>query len=50
MITGCKTIAEFQIKRWMEENHFEMSEFSVEVNGYIGSHHGQIGRYHESLL
>lgn len=31
-----KTIAEFVIKKWMEENGFVMSEFSVEMNGNIG--------------
>lgn len=30
---GCKTIAEYAIRRWMEENGFVMSEFSVEMDG-----------------
>lgn len=30
---GCKTIAEYAVKKWMEDNGFVMSEFSVEMNG-----------------
>lgn len=30
---GCKTIAEFGIKKWMEDNGFVMSEFDVKMNG-----------------
>ena len=30
---GCKTIAEYAIKKWMEGNGFVMSEFSVEMSG-----------------
>lgn len=30
---GCKAIAEYAIKKWMEDNGFVMSEFSVEMNG-----------------
>lgn len=26
---GCKTVAEYAIKKWMEENNFVMTEFSV---------------------
>lgn len=29
----CKTIAEYAIKKWMEDNEFVMSEFSVEITG-----------------
>lgn len=30
---GCKTIAEFAIKTWMQDNGFAMSEFDVEMDG-----------------
>lgn len=30
---GCKTIAEFGIKNWMESNGFVMSEFDVKMDG-----------------
>lgn len=30
---GCKTIPEYVIKLWMENNGFVMSEFSVEMDG-----------------
>lgn len=30
---GCKTIEEYAIKKWMEDNGFAMSEFSIEMNG-----------------
>lgn len=32
-MSGCKTIAEYAIKKWMEDNEFVMSEFSVEITG-----------------
>lgn len=32
-MSECKTIAEYAIKKWMEDNGFVMSEFSVEMNG-----------------
>lgn len=30
---GCKTIAEYMVKKWMESNGFVMSEFSVKMIG-----------------
>lgn len=30
---GCKTIAEFAIKKWMESNGFIVNDFSVNMNG-----------------
>lgn len=30
---GCKTVAEYAIKKWMEDNGFVMSEFSVDIIG-----------------
>lgn len=30
---GCKTIAEFAIKKWMEDNGFVMEYFTVEMRG-----------------
>lgn len=33
MITGCKTIAEYAIKKWMEKNGFVMELFSIEMFG-----------------
>lgn len=30
---GCKTIAEFAIKKWMEDNGFDLGEFTVKMNG-----------------
>lgn len=36
MIKDCKTIAEYAIKKWMEDNGFVMAEFSVEMDGNTG--------------
>lgn len=36
MISGCKTVAEYSIKNWMEKNNFEISEFSLFMNGNEG--------------
>lgn len=33
---NCKTIAEYMIKKWMQDNGFVMSEFSVKVFGKKG--------------
>lgn len=33
---GCKTIAEYAIKKWMHDNGFVMSEFSVNISGNNG--------------
>lgn len=30
---GCETIAEYAIKRWMQDNRFVMNEFSIVMNG-----------------
>lgn len=30
---GCRAIAEYATKKWMEDNGFVMSKFSVETNG-----------------
>lgn len=30
---GCKTVAEYAIRKWMAENGFVMSEFSVGMEG-----------------
>lgn len=36
MIKGTKTIAEYAIRRWLENQRFEMSMFSLEMNGNKG--------------
>lgn len=32
-MSGCKTIAEYAVKKWMESNRFVMSEFAVSMDG-----------------
>lgn len=32
-MSGCKTIAEYAVKKWMENNGFIMSEFAVSMDG-----------------
>lgn len=32
-MSGCKTIAEYAVKKWMENNRFVMSEFAVSMDG-----------------
>lgn len=31
-MSGCKTIAEYAVKKWMESNGFIMSEFAVSMD------------------
>lgn len=33
MIRGAKTIAEYAIRKWMEDQHFIASNFKVTMNG-----------------
>lgn len=33
MIKGCKTIAEYAIRKWLQEQNFVMSRFELCVNG-----------------
>lgn len=37
MIYGCKTIAEHAIKKWLWNNGFVATEFTVEINGNVGT-------------
>lgn len=30
---GCKTIAEYAVKKWMEQHGFSMDEFTVSMDG-----------------
>lgn len=32
-IKGAKTIAEYAIRRWLEENHFDMEWFELNMHG-----------------
>lgn len=36
MMMGCKAIAEYAIKKWMEKSGFVMELFSLEMGGNIG--------------
>ena len=36
MIKGARSIAEYAIRRWLESQRFEMSMFSLEMNGNKG--------------
>ena len=36
MIKGTRSIAEYAIRRWLESQRFEMSMFSLEMNGNKG--------------
>ena len=36
MIKGTKTIAEYAIRRWLENQRFEMNMFSLEMKGNKG--------------
>lgn len=36
MIKGCKSIAEYAIRRWLMEHNFEMSCFTLTMNGNKG--------------
>ena len=33
MIKGCKTIAEYAIRKWLQDQNFVMSNFKLTVNG-----------------
>lgn len=37
MISGAKTIAEYAIRKWMEDNHFIASEFQLTMDGNEGT-------------
>ena len=36
-IKGCKTIAEYAIRRWLESNNFAMQYFELEMAGCEGT-------------
>ena len=36
-IKGCKTIAEYAIRRWLENNNFAMQYFELEMSGNEGT-------------
>lgn len=36
MIKGCRSIAEYAIRRWLQEHNFEMSCFTLTINGNKG--------------
>ena len=36
MIKGARSIAEYAIRRWLESQRFEMSMFSLEMDGNKG--------------
>lgn len=36
MIKGARSIAEYAIRRWLESQQFEMSMFSLEMDGNKG--------------
>ena len=36
-IKGCKTIAEYAIRRWLESNNFAMQYFELEIKGNEGT-------------
>lgn len=36
MIKGTKTIAEYAIRRWLENQRFEMSAFTLDMDGSRG--------------
>ena len=36
MIKGTKTIAEYAIRRWLENQQFEMSAFTLDMDGSRG--------------
>lgn len=36
MIKGCKSIAEYAIRRWMMDHNFEMGSFNLTMNGNKG--------------
>lgn len=33
MISGCKSIAEYAIKKWMEDNNLDVDLFTVRMDG-----------------
>lgn len=37
MINGCKTIAEYAIRRWMEHENFAAGYFTLIMNGTEGT-------------
>lgn len=37
MIFGCKTIAEYAIEKWLWNNGIVATEFTVEINGNVGT-------------
>ena len=37
MISGCKTIAEYAIRRWMEHENFASGYFTLVMNGNEGT-------------
>lgn len=36
-IKGCKSIAEYAIRRWLESNNFAMQYFELEMSGNEGT-------------
>lgn len=36
MIKGCRSIAEYAIRRWLQKHNFEMSCFTLTMNGNKG--------------
>lgn len=36
MVKGAKTIAEYAIRKWLQENNFVMEWFTLEISGNTG--------------
>ena len=43
VIKGCKSIAEYYIRRWMAEQNFAEGYFTLEMNGNIGTITDKVG-------
>lgn len=43
MVKGCKSIAEYAFRRWMEEHMFVQDCFILEVEGTLGIIHDSNG-------
>lgn len=37
MVKGAKTIAEYAIRKWLQENNFVMEWFTLEISGNTGT-------------
>ena len=43
MIKGAKSVAEYAIRKWLESHEFDMSQFTLTMNGNEGTLMDRVG-------